>query len=77
MLRNNVWGEGGRKNVLLAGVQIRAVSLLPLYSLLFSENFLSPLTSGVCLQLAEARAMGQPVFRLDVRREHTANREVT
>lgn len=38
----------------------------------FSENVFSPLTSGVCLQLAEAPAMGQPVFGLDVRLEHTS-----
>lgn len=57
----------------MAAVQVRAVSLLlPLYSqFFFSENFLSPLTSGACLQLADTRAMGQPVFGLDVRREHT------
>lgn len=39
---------------------------------LFLENFLSSLTSGVCLQLVDSPAMGQPVFGLDVRLEHTS-----
>lgn len=62
--------------MLLAAVQVRAVSLvLPLSSLLSSENFLSPLTSGLCLQLVDARGVGQPVFGLDVRHENTQQTE--
>lgn len=67
-----------RKNVFLAPIQVRAVSLahsLPLYSLLLSPNFLSPtLTSGVYLVWLcdSSPTMGQPVLGLDVRLRGTS-----
>lgn len=63
--------------MLLAAAQIRAVSLLLLFTPSCFQRTFSPLTSGVCRQLADTRAAGQPVFGLNVRREHTQHAEVT